>query len=150
MLTDPLNVKSLSLAAHTAITVLETQSFATVDVAPGKTVRKGLLTVASDPLPATLIISHSVSNENKPAKTDRTLIRFDVLTKDSQGVEMTAYAYLVLGVPRGTVNRSDGSPWAVTDFRLGVLSALLGVTGVSTSAATLDETKIDRVIAGEP
>jgi len=151
MLTDPLAIKTLSLVAHTAITVLETQNFAVVDISPGKSVRVGSLTVANDILPAKLTISHSVSNENKPAKTNRTLVRFDIETvPDSSGRMMSCYAYAVIGIPVGGVTSDGATLISLAQYRQALVAALRGALGVSSSAATLDETKIDRVLAGEP
>jgi len=149
MLTDPLNVKSLSLPAHTAITVLSTDSFAVTDIAPGKSVRVGALASATGTPEANLTISHSVSNENKPSKTDRTLVRIDLKYKDLNGRELLAYAYMVVGIPRGAVDPSF-QPISVATLGSTLVSALLGVVAVSATAATLDETKILRILAGEP
>jgi len=87
-----------------------------------------------------------VSNDNKPAKTDRTLIRIDGLVKDVAGREMNAYAYMVAGIPRGAYYYADPET-ALEAIALvqGLLGAACGIT-----ASALDETRIARVLAGEP
>jgi hypothetical protein len=145
MLSDPLTIKGVSLSAHSTISPSGVDSFATTDVAPGRTVRQCSISAITGG-PATLTISHSVSNDNKPAKTDRSLLRLDFLVKDSSGREMNAYAYAVVGIPRGAYYYNDGtqalSGVAVAQMLIG---ALCGVT-----ASALDEARITRVLAGEP
>jgi len=147
MLVDPLPVKSLSLAAGTAITVLDTDSYALVDLAPGRTVRK-CSALNSMESPGTLTIAHSVSKENGAVATDRSLIRLDISgLGPSAGVtgDMKAFAYLVIGVPRGAYDMGD------TAFNtLLMVEKLLGVFVVSPTTANLSGTNLARIIAGEP
>jgi len=150
MLVDPLPVKSIDLTAHTAITAYETTSFALVDLAPGKTVRKGSFTSAGVKSPAILTISHSVSKENGDVPTNRSLIRLDLtgLTAEAGVVgSLKAYAYIVIGAPVGAYDQTTSatlfSPYSL-------VQALMGVFAVSPTAATLDETNLKRVLAGEP
>ena len=152
MLTDPLVVKSLSLVAHTAITVAETLSFPRIDAGDGSA-RYVLASpeIGGITFPrATLKISHSVSNENKPAKTDRTLVRLDVDMVDADGRAMTAFAYLVTGLPQGAQNIAGDTaePVGTAEF-LGILQVFLGAAAVNVGSAALDETKILRILKGE-
>jgi len=149
MLVDPLPVKSLSIGSHTAITVPVTDTFALVDLARGKTVRKGAALSYNGVLaPATLTISHTVSKENGAIPTDRTLVRIDLSSlRTASGVNgnAKAYAYIVVGVPRGTL---DTGNYAFDPVAL--LQCLLGVVSVSPTAATLSEVNLVRILAGEP
>lgn len=150
MLPDPLSVKSLDLPAHTAITIITTDSFAVTDVSPGRTVRacSALTSLGGDNPKARLTISHSVSNENKPTKTDRVLVRLDADLFDVQGnPTLVGSAYLVLATPRGAYVDSAQTDGFSTRL---LFETLLGVVCVSTSASTLSETNLDRIIAGEP
>jgi len=153
MLPDPLTVKSPSLGGSTALTLDATESFAITDVSPGRTVRVATMQnggLAS--LPATLTISHTVSNENRPSKTDRHLIRLDVRTvADTQGSrEVTASTYLVIAVPRGAYRSVGGDPFD-DECILDMLNTLFGVIFTGSSAATLDGgAKFTRLMAGEP
>lgn len=147
MLTDPLTVKHPTLSAASAITVATTESFATTDVAPGKSVRQcssSFLTGGGNAMPAILTIAHSVSNDNKPVLTDRTLIRFDNRVTNVAGAELNAYGYAVFGVPRGATDGND----AIDVVRL--VQQLVGLLAVSPSAATLSSANILRILAGEP
>jgi len=144
MLSDPTTIKGISLAAHTTISVSTSDSYATIDVAPGKSVRKCSSSAVSGG-PATLTISHSVSNDNKPAKTDRALVRIDYLVKDSEGREMNAYAYAVIGIPRGATMYNSQDEFESIMVVQSLIGALSGIT-----ASALDETRITRVLAGEP
>jgi len=147
MLVDPLPVKYLNLGSHTAITAGTGVSFALVDLAPGKTVRKAASTAISGINgPATLTISHSVSKENGVVPTDRLLVRIDVEgfhTENNEGLK--AFAYLVVGAPRGAFDNGDN---AIDTTAL--VELLLGVFAVSPTAATLSEVNLARMLAGEP
>jgi hypothetical protein len=149
MLVDPLPVKTLDTNTASSITVLHTDSFATIDVSPGRTVRQcadfgGL----GDTNRTVLTISHTESNENKPAVTDRTLIRLDFDIFDFEGGPMTASAYCVIAAPRGAYVDASSSPTELSRIKL--LQSLLGVLAVSTSAATLSAANATRILAGEP
>jgi len=145
MLSDPLTLKYLDLSSHTTVSVGSVGSFATVDVSPGKSVRQASgngITAG----PATLTIAHSVSNENKPAKTDRSLVRLDLLCKDALGREMTMFAYTVFGVPRDArTYSSDLDPVASVYLAQAMAGILCGIT-----ATALDESRVTRILAGEP
>jgi hypothetical protein len=147
MLPDPLPVKSLSIPAHTAITVVQTDSFAVTDLSPGRSVRIGTLNACTDGPTGQLTIAHSVSNENKPVKTDRVLIRFDANIFDAATSQpVVASAYLVCATPRGAINSIGGA-----DFQMiQLIETLLGVVCVNTSSAALSETMLLRILAGEP
>jgi len=148
MLVDPLPVKSLSLVAHTAITVTSTDSFAVIDVAPGKSVRTGTLGALTGlTRPPVLTIAHSVSNENKPVKTDRCLVRFDVPLWAPSGQVCNAAAYLVVATPQGCFNDNE---LTVPYVPLALVQAVIGSIGVSPTAATLSDTNLLRILAGEP
>jgi len=145
MLSDPLTVKGLDLNASTTISTLTVGDFAITDVAPGKSVRKCSVAITTGG-PAVLTISHSESNENKPAKTDRSLVRLDFLCKDVNGREMNAFAYAVIGIPRGAVDYQDPeSPLSPRVVAEALIGALCGIT-----ASALSVTRLDKVLAGEP
>jgi hypothetical protein len=149
MLADPLVVKSLSLTAHTAITVTETLSFPRIDAGDGSA--KYVLSPATIGglvfSRAQIRIAHSVSNENKPALTDRALIRLDVTGSDAEGRAMTGFIYTVIGMPRGFYE--PGASLNPVSGYTHLLVPHLGLLAVNVAAATLDETKINRIIAGE-
>lgn len=152
MLSDPLSVKCLQLSSHSAISVWSTDSFATVDVSPGRSVRvcPAMAGVNLTNLRGTLTIAHNLSNENKSlgVATDRILVRLDVdgLRREaSTGDTVKAAAYLVISAPRGVYD-ADGSDFSP----LVLLETLLGAVTVNPSAATLSETNITRILAGEP
>jgi len=153
MLADPLVIKAPDLTAATAFTLANTNNFAMIDAGAGRSTR-----VMSNPQlggesmsrPATLTISHTVSNENNPVKTDRTLMRVDFLLEDSAGKELKAYAYAVVGVPRGTLYKAAGSDQSI-DFSMGLamLGVLVGVIASAEGANNFDETKVLRILNGE-
>lgn len=145
MLSDPLAVKILDTSVASSITVAETVSFATIDLSPGRSVRK---CAAIGNMPAQLTIAHTVSNENKPLKTDRTLVRLDyTCISPATLVPVTAACYMVLAVPQGaSVDTSTTDPLDPVVLVRG----LLGVLAVSPSAATLSQANLLRIIAGEP
>jgi len=153
MLADPLIVKAPSLAAASAITLLESNSFAVIDAGSGQSVRKvasptfGAQTCAN---PALLKISHSVSNENKPGLTDRTLVRFDFTLVDLDGKPFNAFAYAVIGVPRGNLSASGaGSEIANSDLGVHLVQHLIGALGVLSTANTTGVANLSRILAGE-
>lgn len=147
MLSDPLPVKGLSLSAHSAITSIGTDSFATTDLSAGKTVRK-TPAMFNFALPGQLTISHSVSKENGSVPTNRLLVRLDVSNLRSEPTvagSLKAFAYLVVGAPQGAL---DGADQAFDP--LVMLQVLLGAVAVSPTASSLSEVNISRMIAGEP
>lgn len=149
MLADPLAVKVLDTSVASAITVLSTLSFAVTDLSPGRSVRQGKNAVISANSPSHLTIAHSVSQENKPDKTDRLLVRYDqTCYSPSTLVPVTASAYLVVALPIGakTDPVSDADP--VTALPL--VQTLLGALMVSPSAATISQANLIRMLAGEP
>lgn len=148
MLTDPLPVKSISLGAHSGITVLATDNFAVTDVAPGKSTRKCPALDRLAGCSGQLTISHSVSKENGAVPTDRLLVRMDVsgLTDSSGGGDRRAFAYLVVGVPRNSYYDVHGTLLDPIDL----VQLLLGAVGVSPTSAALSEVNLNRMLAGEP
>jgi len=150
MLVDPLPVKCLSLGAASAISVLSTESFALLDLAPGKSVRKAsAISPTGASGPATLTISHSVSKENGVIPTDRLLVRLDMdqlsLDSDIPSGNTKAFAYIVIGTPRGAFDSNGAAFDSVVLFE-----ALLGVVAVSPTAATLSNANLYRMRNGEP
>jgi hypothetical protein len=151
MLVDPLPVKSLSLVSHTAVTIMETLSFALLDLAPGRTVRKcaaGSSLAGLKGCPLTLTISHTASKENGVIPTNRALIRLDISglrTDPAVAGSTKAYAYLVIGTPEGVYDTDSNSYDSSS-----LLETLLGVFAVSPTASTLSEVNLGRIIAGEP
>lgn len=153
MLADPFPLKSLSIAAATAITVLETNSFVTIDAGAGKSIRKcASFQVAALPCvtPALLTVGHSVSNENKPAVTDRHAIRLDLDLQDKDGDLLRAFGFMVIGVPQGTYS-TDGTT-IITPGNVGyaLASNLIGALAVNSASAALSNTRLLAILAGEP
>lgn len=153
MLVDPLPVKTLNLSSASAITVVETNSFALVDLAPGKSVRRcaaiGGAMAGMQNAAATLTIAHSQSKENGAVPTDRSLIRLDLDGLSKSTAEkggLKAFAYLVVGAPRGAMS-VDGDD---VFLPLQLVYTLLGTFAVSTTAATLSDANLSRILAGEP
>jgi hypothetical protein len=149
MLVDPLPVKRLSTEAGTAITVLSTDSFALVDLSPGKTVRVTNALALTGQGVGKLTIAHSVSNESKLVPTDRLLVRIDHQVTNDDSIRpgnLNAFAYIVAGTPRGALLDDASTPYST----LGLIQTLLGVLAVSPTAATLSATNLNRIIAGEP
>lgn len=147
MLVDPLPVKYPQLSAASALTITGTDSYALVDLAPGKSVRRCAACVANA-CPSILTISHSVSKENGAVPTDRLLVRLDLeeLTSVSgEAGNLKAFAYLVVGIPRGALGK-DGNTFNKTVL----VEMLLGAVAVSPTAATTSNANLDRMIAGEP
>jgi hypothetical protein len=153
MLADPLLIKSLDITPATAFTLLESNSFAMTDAGSGRSTRVCVapsIGLGTPTRPATLSISHSVSNENNPVKTDRTLLRGDFILEDVNGKELKAYAYAVFGIPQGALYGAGvADQIALSDLKKALVGFLAGVLLASESASTFDETKITRVLAGE-
>jgi hypothetical protein len=109
--------------------------------------------VAADPVVSDaelkLAISHSVTKENKPYDTERTLVRLDFpLPPDVNGVIVTASAYMVVAVPTASsVDPTDLPPRLV---RILALFALYGPSSSSSDWAgiTSDDT-LARLLNGE-
>lgn len=153
MLSDPLPIKPIDTAQSTAISVASTDSFATIDVSPGRTVRKSTLNGSLAGVVATLTIAHTSSNENKPKASDRHLVRidFDGLNSavDGSGQALRASVHLVMMAPRGAYLPGGEAYDAPNQAR--ALEVLLGVLLTSGTANTLDNrAKLLRIIAGEP
>jgi hypothetical protein len=93
-------------------------------------------------------VSHSVSNEFKPVKTKRVLLRLDVSGFTSPTQPAGAFAYVVIGMPETGLYQNA----ALDDDPLDAVSLvqlLIGALAQSNSASTLDETRIPRLVAGE-
>jgi len=151
MLTDPLLVRRLSLASHSAVSNPYSESYALTDIAPGKSTRKcGTPNGMPSSVQSTLTIAHSVSKENAPVPTNRLLVRidYDGLQAAPDGPSTgKCFAYLVIGNLQGAGFDDGGwNPWDT----LRSFETLLGVTAVLPTAATLSEANIVRMIAGEP
>jgi len=154
MLTDPLPIKRLSLGAHAAITVISTDNWPRIDAGDGSAryVLPSITIAGTDSNgPSTLRIAHSNSNEQKPVQTTRTLIRFDFPVMGPEGKAYNSYAYAVIGIPQTPVyDISDGTTLvSAASLGQGLVECLIGALAVSSTAATLDETKIARILAGE-
>jgi len=150
MLSDPLPIKYLDLTAQTPISSLFTANVAVVDVSPGRSVRKGNVYVPSA-TPGTVTIGHSVSKENRGRKTNRTLIRLDCqvfgtsLDGAGTGEAMNAYAYLVVGIPEGTLYSQSG-----VFEKQALVQQFLGLICVDTAEDQLSALNLNRILAGEP
>jgi hypothetical protein len=155
MLTDPLPIKTVTLSAHSAVTVGATHSFARVDAGDGSAryvdataLLSGIVVLNG---PSVLRTAHSVSNENKPTKTNRTLIRLDIPLLGLGREMLGAYCYSVIGIPATNMLDPTDGETIVTPATIGVAltNFLVGALACSSTAATLDETKIARILAGE-
>ena len=154
MLADPLPIKRLSLAAHAAITVTYTDSWPRIDAGDGSARYELSSLSLGGNLPngsATLRIAHSKSNEQKPVLTERTLCRFDYPLLGLDGKKYNCYAYTVIGMPLTSVVDSSDPTTVISaaTIKRALAEYLVGILAVSSTAATLDETKIDRILAGE-
>jgi hypothetical protein len=145
MLSDPLTVKSLDLSVASSISVFATASYAVTDISPGRSVR--IASASGADMPAKLTIAHTVSNENKPVKTDRTLIRLDYTGySPASAGPVVASAYMVVAIPQASLVAIDDN--AIDASKL--VQDLIGVVAVSPSAATLSRANLLRILAGEP
>lgn len=153
MLADPFVLKSLSVAANTAITVGATSSFVTIDPGAGRSVRKTSamngLGFSLEP-EAVLTLAHSVSNENKPAVTDRHLMRLDVGVTDKEGRAMNAFAFALFGIPRGIYDLEGDTTIVGSTFSLLMSNALIGALAVNPASAALSTTRLAAFLGGEP
>jgi len=96
-------------------------------------------------------ISHSVSNENKPWKTNRVLLRTDFAGFRADGGRSAAFAYAVFGLPETGVYSSVANAISNTSGLTAAQMAafLVGAIGVNDTAWTLLESRIARLLAGE-
>lgn len=149
MLSDPFVLKAPTLSSHSSLTVSETVSLARKTEQSG-TATYGPTKAGSD-MQVSMRISHSESNENKPTKTSRVLVRIDINGVGADLKPLNAFAYAVIGMPKadlyGSANEvaQSGTPLDATQLTQFLLAAL--ATNNSTGAT--DETKIPRLIAGE-
>jgi hypothetical protein len=155
LLSDPLSLKSLSIAAATAITVVETNSFVTIDAGAGKSIRKAaafsFTTGFPNVVPAQLTLAHSTSSENKPLITNRHMGRLDFSFKNREGDPLQAFIFFVAGIPAGGIYGDDGTtnvPESTIGYALA--SNLVGLMAVNPSSAALSATRINSLMAGEP
>jgi len=156
MLTDPFVLKAPTLSSHTALTGYQTLSLPRVQEQGGASIYGPVAaTISSNGgLKVSMKVSHSESNENKPSKTRRVMVRLDVTGVAPDGSPKSAFAYFVMGFPDigiyGTtgyaVGDEDGTG-ALQDWQL--LQLLIGALAVSNSGYTLDETRITRLMSGE-
>jgi len=151
MINDPMYVgiapttPNRDVALTTQIT--EPKVMRLVSSGEGKTKRVGswdTLTVMS------LSISHSVTKENAPHETNRSLVRLDLGRVDSEGRPVNLAAYCVIAHPQGgDFTQADAARASRT------LGALL-LYGFATAEDSFSEgfagesSLVDRVIAGEP
>jgi hypothetical protein len=153
MLPDPLTLKSLSIGANTAITVLETNSFVTIDAGAGKSIRKCpsfATTSLVDVTPAVLTLAHSQSSENKPAITDRHAARIDLDLQDKEGKLLKAFAFMVTGVPRGAWSTYATAYYPISNISYTLASTLIGLLSVNPASANLSATRLAAFLGGEP
>jgi len=150
MLADPFVLKSLSIVANTAITVGQTDSFVTIDPGAGRSVR-ACKSYSNNALgAAVLTIAHSVSNENKPAVTDRHLMRLDFAVNDKEGRAMNAFAFALFGVPRGIWDNANDEAADASSQSYAMACALIGALAVNPASAALSSTRLGAFLAGEP
>jgi hypothetical protein len=151
MLTDPLIIGVVAETAYGTIVtdidgntgVTRHLTFRLVDAGPGSSKRQ--VTDGNDKL--LLTINHSLSSENKPFQTNRSVIRLDRSRVNAEtGKVVTQSAYLVCATPYG-VDFSDAD--AAELARTLIMFALTGPTNGSnwTNAAGQP---LPRVLAGEP
>lgn len=133
MLKDPLVVTMLTSDLGTAYPYVadylgtinvpgDLLEMATIDYpGPGASTRTGTMTDATK---VTLTIKHSQSNENKPAETVRTLVRFDLKRiNPTTSKPVTLSAYAVIALPQ------DGTFTTVEASKLGESLALFILQG---------------------
>lgn len=105
MLPDPQFVSTIDSTTGGTLVKHTVSQFALVDAGNGRArrVASANLFAAGAVGLSTLSISHSVSKENKTIPTDRTMIRLDtpLFAGSADGQAVNAYAYIVVGVPRG-------------------------------------------------
>jgi hypothetical protein len=150
MLTDPFVLKAPNLGAHTTLTASETISLARVQEQGGVAAYGPSLLVNGQKV--AMKVSHSESNENKPDRTRRVMVRLDVTGVTPDGSPSTAFAYAVFGLPDKGVYASVASAAADASDTVDsntLLNLLVGVLAVSNSAYTTDETRVPRLMAGE-
>lgn len=146
MLADPLPTYPLEVDAAAPNTGYAID-LAVTDISPGGSVRiwsddAGSLGTTTN-LKLRLSISHSVSNENKPVPTDRTLIRLDatVLSPDTNGNSPTGSVYMVFAQPRN----GQFSPADMVLIARYLIGAILKEDGTHIS-----NERLLRLLAGEP
>lgn len=113
------------------------------DVGPGATTR----VILQSGRKLTLQISHSQTNENKPFRTVRTLIRLDEEKVDSEtGTVVKQSAYVVVTSPQGA-NYTDAQVLENTYALL-----LFAIGGGTSDGGELgnNPTWLGRILAGEP
>ena len=132
MLSDPLVVSLISAANESlvqtmvgpvldTVSVSEFTTFHLVDLGNKSSKRNGN---HYDGNKAVMSVNHSLSKENKPYDTDRTLIRFDESKIDTvTGRPVTMSAYQVIALPQGGAFTTDDA------VRLGMSLALFSLLG---------------------
>jgi len=151
MFADPFVLKVPQLSAHTALTGLESISLARLPEINGVVTYSGASSFGGG-YNVSLRNSHSKSNENKGvAPTSRAVSRIDVTGVNSDARALRAFAYTVIGMPEmdmyasaAAIANAEPPLLAIDVFQL-----LLAATAISSSATTIDETKIARLAAGE-
>jgi len=115
------------------------------DVGPQTSKRSASGTVMGLSGKFTLSISHSVSKENAPVQTDRTLVRLDYLpgTPDAQGLTPVSSVYFVLAQARGNVTTAE---------MVALFQSLLGtlIYPDPTATDTANDGILTRILNGEP
>jgi hypothetical protein len=151
MLNDPMSVKTLDIEAGALTDENPTLQTATadypiraVDFSDGKTVRIGQGTTASGLTLTKLTISHSVSKENAGIATDRAAVRLEAQRYDSDGKAVTAHVTLVTSFPRLDVFSTAD----MTNLAMALVGTLISNDGGSITS--LDESRLARVVVGEP
>jgi hypothetical protein len=146
MLTDPFVLKAPSLAAHTALSVVETISLARTQEQGGASVYVGK---NSDDMPVSLRIAHSESRENTGG-TQRVLVRVDVNGFINATQPGSMFAYAVIGYPK----EAGSELWNDPEHDAGTSASelvqyLIAALATANSDGKTDETRIPRLIAGE-
>jgi len=149
MLPDPLKLDFLGIdGVETEVsTALSACDFAITDVSPGRTVRRCASFPATG-MPATLTISHNESSENKPTKTDRTLIRLDAPVKGPDGVELKEYISVQFTRPR-IAKKVNGTSDVEHIQMFGALIGFLLSVSTTTPGVT-EDARLERLLALEP
>lgn len=162
MLNDPLYLAVVAGAMTPTNTLNSVYGFhnsplRVTDIAPGKSVREGAgpnVGVNDDVVTKRKVtISHSVSNENKPLTTNRTVFRIDDSFLNTDGKQVvTASAYLVTSIPvSGHYDINDALTLVQTllaSLTVNPASALTGGTGIDGAVQVPDT--LMRVLDGEP
>jgi len=159
MLNDPLylvtttDVVNSIAAPYLAVgDPVDTERYNLVDLTPNGSKRIASNVNGESGLKGVFTVNHSLTKENAPYATERTVVRINHEKFDPNAKLVTASAYLVLVQPVGTASFSPGSALAIARQLAGFALAgdavwTSGTAGVQSSDTAL---ALARLAAGEP